>query len=236
MINRIIRKLLPDQIIYDIERPFREKLQNGKLSFSQEGEDIILERYFYDRNSGFYVDIGSHHPVRFSNTYYFYLKGWNGINIDALPGNKQLFDVYRPRDINLELAISDVENTSTYYMFNEPALNTFCKEEAEYKSKLDNYRIVDSISLNTVKISSVLDKYIGNNNIDFMSVDVEGLEMNVLRSNSWDRYRPKIILVELLRHSFQDIWSSPLYLYLKSKGYEMVSKLHNSLFFMEKNS
>ena len=76
-------------------------------SFAQEGEDMILKRIFEGVRSGFYIDIGAFHPSKFSNTYYFYLRGWSGINIDPQPGVKSLFDKMRPRDINLELAISD---------------------------------------------------------------------------------------------------------------------------------
>ena len=236
MITEIIRKMLPQNIVHDIERPFRERLDSGRLSFSHEGEDLILDRYFDGRVTGFYVDVGSHHPIRFSNTYFFYLKGWSGINIDALPGNKQLFDAVRPRDTNLELAVSDVEEITTYYMFSEPALNTFCKAEADYKSSLNNYDLIGTVNLNTLKLSNILDGHIESNSIDFMSIDVEGLEMNVLRSNNWNRYRPKIVLVELLRHSFEEVLASELYFFLKSVGYEIVSKTHNTLFFMARNS
>jgi hypothetical protein len=95
-------------------------------SYAQEGEDRVLLRLLEPlKKSGFYVDVGAHHPVRFSNTYFFYLRNWHGINIDPLPGSMALFNRDRPRDINLELAIASEEQTLNYYMCNEPALNTF---------------------------------------------------------------------------------------------------------------
>ncbi|HIB94217.1 MAG TPA: SAM-dependent methyltransferase, partial [Candidatus Lambdaproteobacteria bacterium] len=97
------------------------------MYFSQEGEDVILRRIFEDQKNGFYIDIGAHHPKRFSNTYYFYDRGWEGINIDATPGSMKIFQKFRPRDINLEIAISEKEQQLTYFMFNEPALNSFSK-------------------------------------------------------------------------------------------------------------
>jgi hypothetical protein len=74
-----------------------------RSSWSQEGEDLILARIFGDKPDGFYVDVGAHHPKRFSNTYYFYRRGWRGINIDAMPGSMLAFNRLRPSDINIEL-------------------------------------------------------------------------------------------------------------------------------------
>src|SRR5436190_18531451 len=76
-------------------------------SFSQEGEDMLLRREFERQASGFYVDVGAHDPHRFSNTHYFYKCGWRGINIEARPGSSRLFKRWRPRDISLEIPISD---------------------------------------------------------------------------------------------------------------------------------
>lgn len=99
------------------------------LSFSQEGEDLVLKRVFEGQEQGFFVDVGAHHPQRFSNTYLFYLKGWRGINIDAMPDSMEPFEDLRPEDINIESAISDVPEVLTYYLFNEPAI--------EYLSQLN---------------------------------------------------------------------------------------------------
>lgn len=103
-------------------------------SFSQEGEDLILHRLFQDyehitktKLEGFYIDVGAHHPIRFSNTFSFYVKGWSGINIDPTPGGMEAFRNIRPRDVNLELAVSDKKEKLKFYLFEEPALNT-CDE------------------------------------------------------------------------------------------------------------
>ena len=90
----------------------------SKKSYSQEGEDMILQRLFEKQKTGFYVDVGAHHPRRFSNTYFFYKKGWCGINIDAMPNSMKRFNRSRPRDINIEKAISENEKILKYYGFN----------------------------------------------------------------------------------------------------------------------
>ena len=102
-------------------------------SYSQEGEDMILSRYFDGQLKGFYIDIGAHHPKRFSNTYIFYKRGWSGINIDAMPGSMYEFNKYRSRDINIESAISLEPSELTFNIFKEPALNTFSNELAQYR-------------------------------------------------------------------------------------------------------
>ena len=94
-------------------------------SYSQEGTDMILRRILGNVENGFYVDVGAHHPKRFSNTFYFYKKGLSGINIDAMPGSMKLFKKARPRDINIEAAVSNEKKELTFYVFNELALNTF---------------------------------------------------------------------------------------------------------------
>ncbi len=94
-------------------------------SYSQEGEDMILQRILGDKKHGFYVDVGAHHPRRFSNTYLFYRRGWSGINIEPNPEAMNAFQVDRERDINLQFGIAEHAENLTYYFFDEPALNTF---------------------------------------------------------------------------------------------------------------
>jgi FkbM family methyltransferase len=202
-----------------------------EISFSQEGEDRILSRIFCNQESGFYVDIGAHHPQRFSNTYLFYLKGWNGINIDAMPGSMKIFNQKRPDDINLEFAISDTEETLTYYMFNESALNGFSRDISASRDQSGDYKIVDTRDINVRKLSAILDEYLPlHQTIDFLNVDVEGFDYQVLLSNDWSKYRPKILMVEeLLMNPISGY--SKIGIFLKSQGYELFSKTFNTSFY-----
>jgi len=165
-------------------------------SFSQEGEDIILDGLLQVKEKGFYVDLGSYHPVKYSNTLKFYLRGWNGINVDATPGSMKIFDKIRNRDINVETAISDVAGEMTYYQFNEPALNTFDSsvlrdcEEAGYK-------LISKKTVLIRPIMEVLDTYVPRNQqIDFMDIDVEGLDEKIIDAIDWKKYHPTIVLTE----------------------------------------
>lgn len=201
------------------------------LSFSQEGEDMILRRFFDRKEKGFYVDVGAHHPQRFSNTYFFYLKGWRGINIDPIPGRMKLFDRLRHRDINLEIGISDAKKSLVYYIFNEQALNTFSKELAEQRKA--PYKVIQKQRVETYPLAEVLDRYLPlNQKIDFLSVDVEGLDIEVLKSNNWAKYRPHIILIEALgMASLEESMNSEISLFLKQQGYRLIAKAKNTLFF-----
>src|SRR2546423_8590334 len=100
----------------------RADLKHANFSFSQFGEDLALLRYFEERR-GFYVDIGAHHPVRFSNTYLLYQRGWSGINVDANADALDLFRSRRPRDVNLHAAVSDIVQEVEFSVYEESALS-----------------------------------------------------------------------------------------------------------------
>ena len=101
-------------------------------SYSQDGEDMILKALYENKKNykGFFVDVGAHHPVRYSNTYYFYKKGWRGINVEPTPTAMRSFNLLRRRDINLNLGVASKKDVLVFYCFDEPALNTFSKEAA----------------------------------------------------------------------------------------------------------
>lgn len=207
-------------------------LRQSTTSYSQEGEDCVIQRFFEGQNKGFYVDVGAHHPKRFSNTYMFYKKGWNGINIDAMPGSMKLFKLIRPRDINIECPIAEIEKEITYYMFNEPALNGFSEEISLSRDNHKAYKIIDKIKLKTQPLKTILAQHTSNTTgIDFLSVDVEGLDFEVLKSNDWELYRPRLVLAEILNSDLEDLRNEEIYKFMVSKGYKVVSKTFNTCFF-----
>lgn len=201
-------------------------------SYSQEGEDMILRRLLGFKKNGFYVDVGAHHPKRFSNTYYFYKKGWRGINIDAMPGSMNEFDKLRPRDINIEVPISSKKQTLKYYAFNESALNGFSKELSEQRNNSRDYNIIFTKDLQTQTLQNILDVYLPKGQIiDFLSIDVEGLDLDVIKSLDFDKVRPRYILVEVLALSFNDIINNEITNYLTSRSYNIISKTVNTFIF-----
>lgn len=210
----------------------------ASLSYSQEGEDRVLARLLGDSpQPGFFVDVGAFHPMEYSNTYAFYRKGWSGINIDARPGSMDAFKQLRPRDINLEVAISDRPEVLTYYEFNAPALNGFCKETAMKANGVHDYKIIGTREIKTVTLAEVLDQHLPKGQtIDFMDVDVEGLDEQVLKSNNWEKYRPRLILAEAIGlNSLARPHDCPLVPLLGQHGYDLVSKTMNTLIFRRRD-
>jgi len=223
-----------------------DKYCEGKLEFantdswSQEGEDLILKKYFGSRGvtEGFFVDVGAHHPKRFSNTYMFYCLGWRGINIDAKPNSMEIFDELRPDDINIESAVSDKVQDLTYYMFNEPALNTFSRDIALTLDQ-DNpaYSIEKKVTLQTKTLANILDEHLKEDTqIDYLSIDVEGYDFNVLKSLDFDKYRPGAILIEDLGSTLENVLQSELYRYLSKLEYRLMSRTFNTLIFCDKHT
>ncbi len=193
-------------------------------SYSQEGEDMILRRIFENVKNGFYVDVGAHHPKRFSNTFYFYKKGWSGINIDAMSGSMKLFNKVRPRDINIEAAVSNEKKELVFYVFNESALNTFDSKLVRERTN-NNYYVVKEQNIVTKSLKEILENNLPENKkIHFMSIDVEGFDLEVVQSNNWELFRPEYLLVECYGSNIDEIQNSDLYKFIIEKQYEFFAK------------
>lgn len=207
----------------------------GRRSFSQEGEDLILARLLENVTEGFYVDVGAHHPFRFSNTYLFYRRGWKGINIDAMPGAMELFKKFRPRDINLEVGVGSVAGDLSFHIFNEPALNTFDDELAQQRNR-PPYRLVCTAKVEVRQLSDILDEHVpALQKIDFMSIDVEGRDLDVLQSNDWSRHHPRFVIVETMSEDIANLFNCPASVFMKDMGYKPISKAVHSAIFESEN-
>lgn len=204
-----------------------------QCSWSQEGEDIILKRIFDNVPVGYYVDIGAHHPMRLSNTYHFYKRGWKGINVDAMPGSMDLFKKYRPNDINLELGVGCSDKELDYYIFNEKALNSFStKIVNNYKGRSGPYFVEKVVKIKIEPLSKLFEKYLPPGQaIDFMTIDVEGFDEDVLLSNDWQLYRPKIVLVEILRADIDAVFDSAIHGIMINNNYKLLAKSANTCFY-----
>lgn len=203
-------------------------------AFSQEGEDLILKRIFNDKTHGFYVDVGAHHPARLSNTYLFYRAGWRGINIDAMPGSLEPFFRQRPRDINLELAIAARSGEErTYFEFEEPAYNTFDERLATSRTLPPiSSRILNRRTVRTWTLAEILQEHLPENQqIDFLTVDVEGLDLEVIQSNAWERFRPTYVLVECYEVAMRHLQGEEIIMFLIAQGYEFFAKTVNTVIF-----
>ncbi len=212
--------------------PTPEWAKFGQTSYAQEGEDLLLHKIFHSQKSGFYVDVGAHHPWRYSNTFLFYQMGWRGVNIDPRPGTKKLFDRHRPRDINIEMAISDYDTEYDYYEYNAPELNGFSPNAPAMHRHPERFKVVTSHKVRAKPLSHILRACVdADQAIDFLSVDVEGHDLQVLRSNDWARFRPSVVVAECRDLDLESISADPVVAFLHDAGYRLIARLHNSCFF-----
>lgn len=200
-------------------------------SYSQEGEDVLLNRMFDSKKRGFFVDVGAHHPRRFSNTFFFYRRGWRGINIDAMPGSMKAFEEERPSDTNIESGIGTGGGELTFHTFQDAALNTFDANIARFRES-EGQAPVRVVRVPVRRLESILDEHLPpGTRIDFLSVDTEGLDLDVLESNNWAKFRPAIVLVEVFECPMGTTILHPTSEFLAARGYELFAKTLNTAFY-----
>lgn len=166
-----------------------------KTSYSQWGEDIVIDNLLGNKKKGFYVDVGAYDPTRFSNTKRFYLRGWTGINIEPDPIKIRKFYKERPKDINLNVGVANKNGTLSFFKFDPQTLSTFSKNTAADYQK-QGYIIIETLKVKVSKLGQILEKECKNRQIDFFSIDTEGSDLEVLQSNNWKRFKPKVICIE----------------------------------------
>lgn len=212
--------------------------RHKNVYYGQHGEDVILQNYFNyrKRKNGFYVDIGAYHPVALSNTYWFYKRGWRGINIEPNPSLLKEFKKCRKKDINLNMGVSKKSQILMYYTFKRSSgFNTFVEGNAR---KIEQEKGIKSVQMKiqTEPLDKILQNYLPTNQIiDFMSVDTEGFELEILKSNNWNTYRPEILVIETLNENIEQIIKSLLYQFICDQSYVLYSWAKPSLIFSRKN-
>ena len=221
--------------LLDRLRPPPPERSAATESFSQQGEDTVLLSYFQHRPAGFYVDVGAHHPWRFSNTFAFYRRGWRGLNVDATPGSMDAFRRHRPRDVNVEAAVGSRPDAVTFFEFAEPAFNALALTADQVASVGQRSPLVRTSQVVAVPLGRLLAEHLPPGQaIDFLTIDVEGLEIDILSTNDWDRHRPTVIVAEDLgAFDVPTVLSRPLSRYLGEVGYRLCGKSHHTLFFVE---
>jgi FkbM family methyltransferase len=166
------------------------------VTFSQEGEDRLLERLLEPYPTGLYVDVGAHDPVRFSNTMSLYLRGWSGVVVEPMLEARARFERVRPRDVFVPMAIGTEPGPATFYEFDEPALNTLERDVADGLVEAGRYRLARTTEVTVRRLGDVLAESLISGWLGVMSVDCEGRDLDVLRSNDWERFRPQYVCCE----------------------------------------
>lgn len=193
--------------------------------YSQFGEDTILRELLARTRNGFFVDVGCFHPKKFSNTYWLYSRGWRGINIDMEPQKIALFNLARPDDVNLTAAISDQASRMAIQSQRSYDLGAKLVKDATTEK---------NVQITTKTLTEVIDstRY-KDHPIDLLTVDAEGMDLQVVRSLDMARYRPKLIIVEQVGASIEEILSGELHRLLSGQGYQLKSWVIHSLIYVK---
>ncbi|NOE87520.1 FkbM family methyltransferase, partial [Vibrio cholerae] len=165
------------------------------ISYSQNFEDVMLWRALKNIEEGFYIDIGAAWPDEHSVTKAFYDKGWKGINIEPNLNHFHRLEIERPRDINLQVAVSDTSGALEMTVFEDTGLSTLVSNIAEVH--VNNGYQYEKVSVPVVTLTELIEKYLSpEQDVHFLKVDVEGMEERVIKGNNWLSFRPWIIVVE----------------------------------------
>ncbi len=202
----------------------------SKLSFSQEGEDLIIERYFRDKEHGFFIDIGAFHPYKYSNTYKLYKKGWKGINIDANKNNIKLFNLARKRDRNIFAGVGNKKGYGNFYTFEDPALNTFDKNIKESIVRSKQSVFLKKHRVRMLNINNILKKYGKIKYIDLLNIDAEGESYNIIKSFNFNETHPNIVAIER-ENMGREISVDRIINYMKRNRYKLIASTPMTYFF-----
>ena len=220
----------------------KRKLKYQKKSYSFNGVDLIIDYIFKSKKNGFYLDVGSQHPISNNNTYVLFKKGWKGINIDLDKKNIDLFNIVRPKDINLNYAISDTEKEVDLFYYHESSpINTLSKNVSDFqKAKVSKVKKVQTKILNNILLEINLE-----DRIDYMNIDVEGYEEQVLKGFDIKKYKPYVVSIEYLdlkmnklefrNNDINNLLNSNLYKFFIQNDYFFVNWLHGDLIFVHKD-
>ena len=212
MLKKILRKLHIFHNIYIKHKSFIKK-----KSYSLDGEDSFIEKYFKETPVGFYIDVGCHNPIYLNNTFLLHKKKWKGINIDTSQFAIDLFNYMRPNDLNYNCAVSNKnENVKLYFQKEFSLLNTI---EINHAKKFMQGNIKEKI-IEAFTLDEILNRSIyKNSKIDFLDIDVEGADLKVLEGLSFDKFKPKLICVEIHEKKIEE---SEIYKFLIEKKYKLI--------------
>jgi FkbM family methyltransferase len=175
---------------------------SGRTSYSQTGEDMLMaflvDALLISRPS--YLDIGAYHPIDFNNTYYFYLQGASGINVEPNPSAISEFNHLRSRDRNFNVGIAANRGTLTYHEFDAPTLNTFSEKDAHAYQQI-GHRLIRSIEVEVETVDDILKAAGCDSFPQILNLDIEGMELPVLQSMNLQDNGPVVICIETIEYA-----------------------------------
>ena len=210
--------------LYKIQKIYKNKKPNSH--YAEFAEDVMVNRILKKIKKGFYVDIGAYHPYKGSLTYNLYNRKWNGMNLDISKSSIDLFNIARPSDININCAVSEF-NGETYYYENSPI-----NQQNSLISQDDNQK---KIKIQSYKLSEIL-KMQNVNSVDYINIDTEGNEFEVLMGIDFNKINPTLFTIEDNSFDLNNEIKKKKIIFLKEKNYELINIIGVTMFFVKKES
>jgi FkbM family methyltransferase len=203
-----------------------------RLSFSQFGEDLIIENLINKQN-GIYVDVGCNNPIKGNNFFKLYLLGWKGICIDGNEKVLKNYNIIRPRDIIVNELISEKEKELVFYIADDDKVSTASASQFKIAKEMWKFNELNQKKIVAKTLTQVLDLHLNPNyKVDVLSVDVEGMDFEVLLGLNFKKYKPKLIIIELGELDKINIQENNIYKLLINNGYKFISQTFITSFFI----
>ena len=235
----LISKISPNSIFYKIylyyNLYYKNKAYKKRVSYSQDQEDFFINDYFKNINSGSYLDIGCYHPIKYNNTALLYNKGWHGINIDMNQTSIDLFNIIRSKDKNICAAISNTNKEATQFIDHlYSPVNTLNRNFSRSISKRLQIKSFSERKIFTNTFDEILKIHkIQIKEIDFINIDVEGHDYEVLQGIDLLKIKPKMICIEIDNHQ-KNINDKKIENHLEDHHYKLIKKIGFNAFFEKK--
>ena len=223
-----------------LKRKAQPSLTSG-ITYSQTGEDVIVKFVFdqLDIAKPSFLDLGAHHPALYNNTCIFYKNGSRGINVEPDPFLIQEFKRSRPGDINLNVGIgySRAEETADFYIMSAKTLNTFSHAEALKIESYGTYRIEKVIQVRLLPIDAIL-KHGGGKTPNFITLDVEGLDYQIIQSFDLQTIRPEVFCIETISYTEDNSEKklTEIIKYMEDNNYFVFADTYINTIFVDKSA
>ena len=210
--------------LYKIQKIYKNKKPNSH--YAEFAEDVMVNRILKKIKKGFYVDIGAYHPYKGSLTYNLYSRKWNGMNLDISKSSIDLFNIARPSDININCAVSEF-NGETFYYENSPINqqnSLIPQDENQKKIKIQSYKLSEILKMQNI------------NSVDYINIDTEGNELEVLMGIDFSKINPTLFTIEDNSFDLNNEIKKKKIIFLKEKNYELINIIGVTMFFVKKDS
>lgn len=213
---------------------------NLKVHFSQFGEELVvnfaLYKHFAKTNPGFYIDVGAHHPTLYSTTAILYHYGWRGINIDVSREAIDLLKAARPRDTSIQAGVARTRGQRSYFVFDPAAVSTL--DEATRDAWIDNgWTLQETQRVDVHPLGDLVAAHLPPDQVvDYLNIDIEGLDLEALETYDFDRFAPKVITIELHDLDLLSTADNTVVRFLTTRGYRLHSYIAITALFVHEQS